>query len=207
MKTFLNEAMADKGMSVIDLSAASGISMKQIERFKAHKLTPSLLEASKLAVGLNITLDEFVNGLKQVEMKEEKVVDPNEELSKEIEAIEAELGNGDFEDDDKEEEMLNPKEAFELALRLNKNMNVIATADIAEAYRLINNLDKLCLERVVFIHTVEDEADTHHLIYVVYEAFGETLKSIHELSKHKMFEKLPKEEEMIAFVKENATFV
>ena len=209
MRTFLQEAMTAKQVSTIELYANSGISMKQIERFLADKLTPSLMEAARLALALEITIDELVNGLNPV-VEEKETAKEEVDMEKEIEAIEEELTAEEFEADDADEEEIDPKEAFELALKLNAGINVVSTTDITEAYRLLKNLEKLCIEKEVFIHPIEDllyDKPLHNLIYIAYRTFSETVKNINELSKHKMFEKLPSVEEMTKYIEADATFI
>ena len=205
MRTFLQEAMTAKQMSTIELYAKSGISMKQIERFLADKLTPSLMEAARLALALEITIDELVNGLNPVAPVKEEV-----DMEKELEAIETELASGDFEEDDTEEESIDPKDAFEIALKLNAGVNVVSTTDIAEAYRLLKNLEKLCIEKEVFVQAIEDAEDkdnVYYHIYIAYDVFNETLTNVHNLSKSKMFEKLPSNKTMVEYIQKDATLL
>ena len=209
MRTFLQEAMTAKQVSTIELYTKSGISMKQIERFLSDKLTPSLMEAARLALALEITIDELVNGLNPI-VEEKEPVKEEVNMEKEIEAIEEELTAEEFESDDEDEEVVDPKEAFELALKLNAGVNVVSTTDIAEAYRLLKNLEKLCIEKEVFVQVSEDLEDKdrfYYHIYIAYEVFDDTFKNVHDLSKSKMFEKLPSNKEMVEYIETDATLL
>ena len=155
MKTFLNEAMELRNMSVGALSEKTGIGAKKIENYIAGKPTPSLADAIELSKALDITLDEFVYGIKvkcdeeacaceacECEKAVEEVVEVVENAL--VETIENEeeaamLDDGivkeEYDDDDDMDEIC-PEYLLEAALHANNCVNIVTTSDKVEVVKL-----------------------------------------------------------------------
>jgi transcriptional regulator with XRE-family HTH domain len=209
MKTFLNEAMELREMSVDTLSEKTGIGAKKIENYCAGKPTPSLADAIELAKSLEITLDEFVYGIKVDKacececeectceaVKDEVVEAVDEALAETVEEEVAAILEDDgivkeeYDDDDDFEE-ISPEYLLEAALHANKCVTIVTTSNKEEVVKLCEYMDHIGVRTSIYVNNhIDRYADfCKEVYYIVFDyRFELSIANIRKFSKTKLFE-------------------
>lgn len=86
------------GMTQVDLSQTSGISIRMIQRYEAGTYKPSFEAINKLAAALHTTVDTLSS-------EEETVTEARDDLMKHAQAVSALLAGGKIPDEDRAEVM------------------------------------------------------------------------------------------------------
>lgn len=60
---FMRQARHNAGLNVAELARESGVSKSSIWAYEAGEACPTIIAADKLAAALNLTIDEYINGV------------------------------------------------------------------------------------------------------------------------------------------------